>query len=75
MKRKINLTKDVGPYLNSGFQLITPILFGVLIGHRLDRGSNFPLWTLVLSLGGIALGLYAFIHNVLKSDKRKKDGK
>lgn len=75
MKRKINLTKDVGPYLNSGFQLITPILAGAYFGQLLDGKNNFPLWTLILSLSGIALGLYGFINSVLKSDKRKKDGK
>jgi F0F1-type ATP synthase assembly protein I len=72
MKRKNNLTKDVGPYLNSGFQLITPILIGILIGHRMDRGLEFPLWTLVLSIIGIALGLYGFISTVLKNDKKSK---
>lgn len=73
MKRKINLTKDVGPYLNSGFQLITPILLGVYFGQRLDRGHEFPLWTLILSISGIALGLFGFIYTVLKNDKKSKN--
>ncbi len=67
--------KDVGPYLNTGFQIITPILVGVYFGQRLDQGHDFPLWTLILSVSGIALGLFAFIYQALKIDKKRKDDK
>ena len=53
------------------FQIIIPILLGVYFGIKLDEGKKFPLWTLILSLLGIAIGLYSFIKEVTKSKGKK----
>lgn len=63
--------REYGRYINGGLQIISPILLGVFIGFRLDKGSDFPLWTLVLSVAGIILGMVSFLREVLK-DKNKK---
>lgn len=75
MKKNNNLLKDVAPYLNTGIQLIAPILIGVYFGLKLDKGREFPIWTLILSLCGIALGMFSFIYNTLENNKKQNNDK
>ncbi|MCX6154647.1 MAG: AtpZ/AtpI family protein [Candidatus Kapabacteria bacterium] len=70
---KDNTVRLLAPYLNLGFQLVTPILLGALLGWWIDKGKpGTPLWTLILSVLGIIIGFYSFFKTVLLEDKKRE---
>ena len=66
------ITKELAPYVGGGIQLIIPILLGVYFGRKLDEGHSTPIWTIILSLLGIAIGMYQFLKSVLRINKNDK---
>jgi F0F1-type ATP synthase assembly protein I len=56
---------DYSIYLSAVFQMALIILAFVLLGRFLDGalGLGFPVFTLILSLLGVGLGLYRFIKS------------
>jgi|AntRauTorcE11897_2_1112592.scaffolds.fasta_scaffold46881_2 membrane protein DedA with SNARE-associated domain len=52
-------------YTGMAMKMALVILAGVLGGRELDERSSleFPLWTLVLSLVGVALAIYFVIKD------------
>lgn len=65
--------RDVGPYLGLGLQLAITIVAMVLLGSWLDKKFNLNyVFTLVLGLFGIGIGLYNLIRTVNDLEKRSK---
>ncbi len=58
-----------------GIQMGLIIVGGALFGNYLDDKNEKPIWTIVFSLLGIAIGLYLVIKEVLNLGKEndKKD--
>ncbi len=58
-----------------GIQMGLIIVGGALFGNYLDVQNEKPIWTIVFSLLGIAIGLYLVIKEVLNLGKEndKKD--
>jgi F0F1-type ATP synthase assembly protein I len=70
------LIKEVGPYINLGWQLVITIGLGALFGYWLDgRLDTKPAMTVVFSLLGVVVGMYSFLKTVLNIDKKKKSGR
>jgi F0F1-type ATP synthase assembly protein I len=64
--------REVAPYSNMGLQLIIPILGGVFGGQALDEHyGTGSMWTIILSVSGIAIGMYVFIRQALGMNKKK----
>jgi F0F1-type ATP synthase assembly protein I len=67
------LIKEVGPYINLGWQLVITIGLGALFGYWLDgKLGTKPAMIVVFSLLGIAVGMFSFLKTVLNIDKKKK---
>jgi F0F1-type ATP synthase assembly protein I len=51
------------------FQIAAPIILGVLAGGSLDKHypMKFPVYTTVLTIAGVFLGIYIVIRSVLKN--------
>jgi ATP synthase protein I len=61
------ILRDIGPYLNLGWQLVITILIFVLIGYFLDKWLNTkPVFLIILSLLGCFVAMFDFIRSVLK---------
>jgi F0F1-type ATP synthase assembly protein I len=64
---------------NAGIQMGLVIGGGAYLGNYLDQDSvGTPVWTVLLSLVGVAIGLYIVIKEVMqitKSNERKDDEK
>lgn len=55
-----------------GFSIAIPIGLGVLLGSWLDRKlGSAPALTIILLLGGVAIGMYNLFNLVQKSTKKK----
>jgi hypothetical protein len=74
IKRNKDPKKSTGYYLArySGlvFEMLGIIALGTFIGNKIDsnRDSEFPLWTLILSLLSIAIALYVVLKDLLRRD-------
>ncbi|MBI9066679.1 MAG: AtpZ/AtpI family protein [Salinivirgaceae bacterium] len=55
-------------YSGMAFEMLGIIILGVFAGQKLDekRPSEFPLWTLILSLLAIFISLYLVIKGLMK---------
>ena len=61
-------------YSNLAFEMGAVIALGVFGGVKLDKWlDTSPLFTIVLSLAGIAVALYLIIRSSLKSTKKPKN--
>ena len=59
------------PYLAAVWKLVGGAAVGVIGGMLLDRWLGWTPWGLVgLSVVGICVGFYGFIHDMLRLDKR-----
>lgn len=58
--------RDYARYSNLAFKLIAVILIAFLIGWQLDKWIHigFPLFTLLLSVGGLVGTLYMLIKDL-----------
>ena len=58
-----------------GVQFALTIVIGTLVGLWLDhRAGTSPLFTIVLMLGGFALGTFSLLRTVLGPGSRKPPG-
>lgn len=63
-------------YSGMAFQLFAAIFLGVWGGMKLDEVLNTKPWfTVILSLFGIAAGMYAVLKDFILPKKNKKDNK
>jgi len=55
-------------YSGLAFEMLGIIVLGVFVGHKLDerRQTEFPLFTVILSLLGVFAALYLVIKSVIK---------
>lgn len=63
--------KDYAFYSGLGIQLMVTILLFAGIGHYLDEQylSMKPLFTIILTLLGIAIGLITIIRQILRKQR------
>jgi len=54
-------------YSGLAFEMLGIIVLGTFAGKKLDelRSSEFPLWTIILSLLAVCISLYLIIKSVL----------
>ena len=57
-----------GRYISAGFQLVAPVIAGVLIGHFIDKEMTMktPVFTLAFATIFLGVGLYLFIKQFSK---------
>ncbi|MDZ4839360.1 MAG: AtpZ/AtpI family protein [Bacteroidota bacterium] len=72
IKSKMTDAKDkkaIMKYAGAGFQIVAPVLLGVLVGTWLDNyfETRGKLYTIVLSSLMIVLALYLFLKQFFKS--------
>lgn len=59
------------PYISAVWKLINGAVFGVVGGYLLDKWLGTGPWLLLgLSVAGIGVGFYAFLHTILKMGKK-----
>lgn len=68
-KEKKNQLYYFARYSGLAFEMLGIILLGVFGGKKLDdmSASEFPLWTLILSLLGVFIALYLVIKGLLNN--------
>jgi F0F1-type ATP synthase assembly protein I len=67
--KKNDAIKDIAPFLNLGLQMAITIGAFALLGWWIDGKFNYtPIFTLILSLLGIAVALFTFIRTVIKNE-------
>ncbi len=68
--------RDIGPYLNLGFQFAITVCLGVALGYWLDmRLNTLPLFIILgLLLGGLS-GFLTLYRGVYPDRKKKKNEK
>jgi F0F1-type ATP synthase assembly protein I len=61
--------RDPYSYIGLGFQIISPVLLGVLVGYWLDKHyhTTNSIYTIILSSVMIVVALYIFIRQFLKN--------
>ena len=66
---KKNQLKNYAKYSSIAFQMLVIILLGVFGGYKLDQFINieFPLFTLIFSLGSVSLAIYVAVRDFLKN--------
>lgn len=63
--------RTLGPLIGSGSQLAITMVAFVLLGKYIDdKNSSSPLWTLILALLGIVIGMYGFIKTIISLNKK-----
>jgi ATP synthase protein I len=68
--------RDIGPYLNLGFQFAIAVCLGVALGYWLDmRFNTMLLFTILGLLLGGALGFTSLYRSVYSGRDKKKNGK
>ena len=64
--------RQAQPYLAAVWKLVGGAVVGVIGGMFLDKRMGWTPWGLVgLSVVGICVGFYGFIHDMLKLGKQK----
>jgi F0F1-type ATP synthase assembly protein I len=70
---RAKIIKELAPYMTLGIDFAITVSLFALLGYWLDgKYSTSPLWILILSFFGIAVGFYKFIRITLK--KKKMNG-
>ena len=66
LEKEKRTLRDFARYSNLAFKLIAVILTAFFIGWQLDKWINigFPLFTLLLSIGGLFISLYLLIKDI-----------
>lgn len=73
LEKTSSIYKDVGPYLGIGLQLAVTVAAFVFLGIWLDsKFGKEPLFTLIFSFLGCAVGLYNFIRIIIDLGKRSQ---
>ena len=62
------MLRDYARYSNLAFKMIAVVLTAFFIGWKLDKWipGEFPLFTLIFSIGGLAAMLYTLINDLSK---------
>lgn len=72
--RKKSALTNYAIYSNMGIEMGVTIALGVFGGVKLDKWLNTsPIFTLVLSLAGVAIAMYVMIKTLLNPKNQKKD--
>lgn len=45
--------------MDIAFSLLGPVILGAYIGHKLDVGNKFPIWTIALTFLGMVTGFWS----------------
>ena len=66
LDKEKRVLRDYARYSNLAFKLIAVILAAFFIGWQLDKwiGIGFPLFTLLLSVGGLVSVIYLLIKDL-----------
>jgi ATP synthase protein I len=63
--------RQAQPYLAAVWKMVGGTVVGVVGGYFLDKLTGWTPWGMVgLSLVGICVGFYGFIHDMLRQGKR-----
>lgn len=67
-QKKKERLNSYAKYSGIAFQMIIVILLGVFGGIKLDEALklDFPIFTIILSLGAVALAIYYAIKDLIK---------
>jgi len=67
-KKEKNKFKAYAKYSNIAIQMMVIIVLGTFAGFKLDEYLHlkFPIFTLVLALGSVALAIYISIKDLIK---------
>ena len=72
--RKTSPIHQYATYTNLAFEMGAVIALGVFGGVKLDKWlDTSPLFTVILSLAGIAMSLYLMIRSSLKPQKKPRN--
>ena len=72
-KSKKEISSELGPYLNLGWQLAITILLMVYVGWWLDNRFQTSPWLIIIfSFFGSFAAIYNFIRSVLKNSNKGK---
>lgn len=72
--RKNDALTNYAIYSNMGIEMGVTIALGVFGGVKLDKWlDTSPIFTLVLSLAGVAIAMYVMIKTLLTPKNQKKD--
>jgi F0F1-type ATP synthase assembly protein I len=64
--------RELLPYTNLPYQLAVTILVFFGIGYGLDNWlETYPTYTVILSIAGVALGLYSFVRTAIDLSTKK----
>ena len=73
-QRKLDALNNYAYYSNMGIEMGVIIAAGVFGGVKLDQHlHSSPLFTLILSLGSVAIALYIMIKTLLHPKNKKKN--
>ncbi|MFA5814793.1 MAG: AtpZ/AtpI family protein [Bacteroidales bacterium] len=66
LDKEKRMLRDYARYSNLAFKLIAVILAAFFIGWQIDKWINigFPLFTLLLSIGGLIITIYLLIKDL-----------
>ncbi|TSA35944.1 MAG: AtpZ/AtpI family protein [Porphyromonadaceae bacterium] len=66
LDKEKRMLRDYARYSNLAFKLIAVILAAFFIGWQIDKWINigFPLFTLLLSIGGLIITMYLLIKDL-----------
>ena len=66
---------NAGRYAALGFEFAGTVVAGVLVGYYIDAHlGSAPLFTLLLTLGGMAGALYRLLWSLKRFGSRSDDG-
>lgn len=72
--RKNDALTNYAIYSNMGIEMGVTIALGVFGGVKMDKWlGTSPIFTLILSLAGVAIAMYVMIKTLLKPKNKKKD--
>lgn len=64
--------REAAPYISAVWKLVGGAVVGVLGGYFLDQWLGTAPWVMVgLSLVGIGVGFYGFLHEMTRLEKKK----